>query len=116
MKINDKFYGEKMKMKNYMKIGNKKNENEDLIELRNIINSSFYGNNNNNYDKVKRKTKNEKIKNDNCKKNKNNKNNKILISKTPNEKENRNDNKKENFGINNIKKNWKFLFTQKTNN
>ena len=117
MKINDKFYGEQMKMKNYMKIGNKKNENEDLIELRNIRNSSFYGNNNNNnYDKVKRKTKNEKNKNDNCKKNKNNKNNKILINKTPNEKENRNDNKEKNFGINNIKKNWKFLFTQKTNN
>ena len=120
VRINDKFSGERMKIKKYMKIGNKNNENENIKELRNVINSSFYENseNNNNNHNYNGDAKNEKIKDDNSK---TNKINGVLISKTPNknEKENQNDNNKENIEINEInemKKNWKILFGQKTNN
>ena len=118
VRINDKINGEQMNIKKYMQIGKKNNENDDIKELRSVINSSFYENcenSNNNYNNDKKNTKSEKNKNDKGKKNKIYNN--ILISKTPNknEKENQNDNIKENIEINSFKKNWTALFSQKTN-
>ena len=98
-----------------MKVENIKKENEEEIkELRNVVNSSFYGN------KIDCKKKNNNIKENNDKNKVNNdkkiKDGNILIYKTPNknEKENINENIKENIDIKGIKKNWELLFAQKT--
>jgi hypothetical protein len=126
----DKFFNSQMNIKNYMKIDNKKKEDEELKELKKIINSSFYGNENDYSCNIKNNAnKKNKDKNGNkilkkkekvCNKNKVNKgkNKDILIYKTPNRtekttQENKNENIKENIGINGLKKNWELLFAQK---
>lgn len=119
-RLKDKIFGEQMNIKKYMKVENIKKENEEEIkELRNVVNSSFYGN------KIdcKKKINNIKENNDKNKVNndKKNKDGNILIYKTPNKNdkeninENINENIKENIDIKGIKKNWELLFAQKTN-
>ena len=126
----DKYFNTQMNIKNYMKIDNKKKENEELKELKKIINSSFYGNEND-YNMKNNKKNKDKNGNKNLKKkekdkieNKNKvnkgKNKDILIYKTPNKNEKtkqgnetKNENIKENMNINGLKKNWELLFAQK---
>jgi len=126
----DKYFNTQMNIKNYMKIDNKKKENDELKELKKIINSSFYGNEND-YNMKNNKKNKDKNGNKNLKKkekdkieNKNKvnkgKNKDILIYKTPNKNEKtkqgnetKNENIKENMNINGLKKNWELLFAQK---
>ena len=120
-RFKDKIFGsQQMNIKKYMKI--EKKENDEIKELRNVVNSSFfYGNENdcneNNIDKKNKKNKKEKEKEkeilDKIKSNKTKEGN-VLIYKTPNknDKENQDQNIKENIDINRIKKNWELLFSQ----
>ena len=128
----DKFFNSQMNIKNYMKVDSKKEEEDELKELKKIINSSFYGNENDYNYKIKNNVnkknkdksgnknmkKKEKEKVDNKNKVNNGKNKDILIYKTPNKnektnQENKNENINENIGINGLKKNWELLFAQK---
>ena len=121
----DKFFNSQMNIKKNMKIDNNKKENDDLKELKKIINSSnFYGNgynynvknNVNKKNKEKNENKNLKKKDKDENKNKVNKgkNKDILIYKTPNKNEKTNqENKNENMDMNGLKKNWELLFAQK---
>ena len=112
-RFKDKLVGtQQMKIKKYLK----KENDEEIKELRDAINSSFYGDEKDKIDNLKKHKnkidipqKKEKI-NNNIKKDKN-----ILIFKTPNksDKENKDENIIENIGINGIKKNLNFLFGQK---
>lgn len=107
-----------MNIKNYMRSENKnKNENiEKMKELRKMVNYNFYGNEkdvekeNNKYE-VKEKLK-DKESNLDINKEKN-----VLISKTPNKNDNinRDKNNLENINLNQVKKNWEILFSQKIN-
>ena len=114
-KLKNKIFGSSQpNIKKYMKIEDKKGEeeNKEIKEIRNVINSSFYGNEN--VDKIT-----EKENNKNEEKNVNVKNkikNGILIYKTPNKnnKENQDENINYNIEDNNIKKNWQLLFAQNT--
>jgi len=107
-----------MNIKNYMRSENKnKNENiEKMKELRKMVNYNFYGNEkdvekeNNKYEdkeKLKDKESNLDI----------NKEKNVLISKTPNKNDNinRDKNNLENINLNQVKKNWEILFSQKIN-
>jgi len=128
----DKYFNTQMNIKNYMKIDNKKKENEELKELKKIINSSFYGNENDynmknnkknkdrNGNKNLKKKEKEKDKIENKNKANKGKNKDILIYKTPNKNEKtnqgnetKNENIKENMNMNGLKKNWELLFAQK---
>jgi len=126
----DKYFNTQMNIKNYMKIDNKKKENEELKELKKIINSSFYGNENDYNIKNNKKNKDrngnknlkkkEKDKIENKNKANKGKNKDILIYKTPNKNEKtnqgnetKNENIKENMNMNGLKKNWELLFAQK---
>lgn len=107
-----------MNIKKYLSIENKnKNENiEKMKELRKMVNYNFYGN-----EKVREKENNkyedkEKIK-DLESNYDGNKEKNVLISKTPKKSENINKDKnnQENINLNQIKKNWGILFSQKIN-
>ena len=113
-KFKNKFFGSQPNIRKYMKIENKKNEIEEMNEIRRIINCGFYGNENGD-----QRNKNKINKEDDLDKNKPFQNktvNGILIFKTPNknDKENQDENAKYNFDDTNIKKNWKLLFEQNT--
>ena len=113
-RFKNKLFGSQPNIRKYMKIENKKNENEEMNEIRRIINCGFYGN-----EDGEQKNKNKINKGEDLEKNKTFQNktvNGILIFKTPNknDKENQDENAKYNFDDNNIKKNWKLLFAQNT--
>jgi hypothetical protein len=106
-----------MNIKKYMSTDNKnKNENiEKMKELRKMVNYNFYGNEkdgekeNNKYED-KEKLKDKESNYDNKEKN-------VLISKTPNKNDNinRDKNNQDNINLNQVKKNWEILFSQKIN-
>ena len=107
-----------MNIKKYMSTENKnKNENiEKMKELRKMVNYNFYGNEkdgekeNNKYeDKEKLKDKESNYDG--------NKEKNVLISKTPNKNDNinRDKNNQDNINLNQVKKNWEILFSQKIN-
>ena len=95
-RFKNKLFDSQPNIKKYMKIENKKNENEEMkemTEIRNIINSSFYGNEKNFVKKIKKEINKDedKGKNQNLQ---NKTKNGILIFKTPNkiDKENHDEN------------------------
>jgi len=107
-----------MNIKSYMSIENKnKNENiEKMKELRKMVNYNFYGNEKEREKENNKYEEKEKIKDleNNCD---GNKEKNVLISKTPKKNENINRDKcnQENINLNQIKKNWGILFSQKIN-
>ena len=115
-RLKDKFFSSQTNIRNFMKTEKKVNDDDEINELKKLINSSFYGNekelNKNNKESKEKKRKISKNKNMN-------KNKDILIYKTPikndqnNNQENEDENIKENIDINNIKKNWELLFSQR---
>ena len=124
-RLKDNIFGsQQMKIKKYMKFDSEKKENDEIKELRNVVNSSFYGNENEKNEsninkknkKINKEDKKEMMKNKEKIKNNKIKDGNILIYKTPNksDKENKDENIKENIDINVIKKNWELLFAQKT--
>ena len=98
------------------------NEEKEMKELREMINNSFYGNENENIDNIIniKEENNPKIKDIFIKKDELNKNQnkEILIMKTPNKidlenQENMNDNINKNIDMNGIQRNLKTLFDQR---
>ena len=120
-RFKDKIFGSQPNIKKYLKIEDKKNEKEEIKEIRNMVNYSFYESekdiNNNNIKKKEDKNKNvKKEKNSKSAEKKDiKKNGNILIYKTPNknDKENQDENiRKNNIDVSGIKKNWGLLFSQ----
>ena len=109
-----------MNIRNYLSTDNKnKNENiEKMKELRKMVNYNFYGNEkdgekeNNKYEEKEKEKLKDLESNFDGNKEKN-----VLISKTPNKNDNKNrdKNNQENINLNQVKKNWEILFSQKIN-